>query len=449
MSDDKQVAERKPIRELQAVQSAEPMFDTAQFEHFQRAAQALAHSTLLPPVIRGESDRECFSNLMMVFDIATRWGVPALTIAQCIGIAYGKVVFEGKLIAAVLESKLGIDLDYEWHGKPSDGMAYGITVSATIPGQSKVKSVEGTVGEWHTLDKQGRMQNNWTGANATAQLAYRGARQWCRLYRPAIILGIYSMDEIEEIRGDNFGHVTLKPVTLEKGFAGSDATSLPPAMLLDPSPSVLKEPPAPTTEEPEPEPEKKPEPEKQPEKPQDAQETEKAPDAPDAGETAPAPSADKEKPAAKKKPAAKAKEPPAEATDQKPTLDPALEEYPGLATFCKHLGSKPTWEAIKASVVDIAATDGWRDAGKQPGTPALVATRRAIYAAAMALEDAPDIISDMTLFRCWIEAAEFESELLENAERLKGSDIWETLNAGQQRLLTGSITRRIKELENE
>ena len=214
----------RPERQYQQVVNVQPMLDTGRFEHFQRAATALMHSSILNPSIRGQSPQQCFSNLMLVFDLSDRWKLPAMSIAQGIAIVHDKVVYEGKLIAAMLDASLGVRLHYWWQGQRGTE-AYRIYVSdrpfaelaepdatpaeqvvaingmlspgVQIPGW---RIVDGSVGEWRTFQKDGRTPNPaWTGAATQNQLSYRGSREWARRFEPAQMLGVYGDDEIDAI----------------------------------------------------------------------------------------------------------------------------------------------------------------------------------------------------------------------------------------------------------
>lgn len=202
-----------PQRALARVENAQPLLDSDRFEHFQRASKALMYSSLLPESIRGTAPEQCFSNLMLVFDLSDRWKVPALSIAQCIAIVHNKVVYEGKLIDAMLNAQ-GLDLDYHYTGDRGT-TGYRVYVSdrpfiemtdeqlaALTPGKYPRgwRMVDGAVGDWQTFQKNSQTPNPaWTGQSQHNQLAYRGAREWCRLYESGLLLGVYGEDEIQEI----------------------------------------------------------------------------------------------------------------------------------------------------------------------------------------------------------------------------------------------------------
>lgn len=224
----------RPERQIQRVENLQPMLDSGRFEHFQRASKALMHSTLLNPSVRGDSPESCFSNLMLVFDLSDRWKLPALSIAQCISIVHGKVVYEGKLIAAMLTASLGVRLHYHYTGeRGTDG--YRIFVAdrdwADLSEEDLAqvapdryprgwRVVDGSVADWKTLDKGGKANPAWTGAAQRNQLSYRGSREWARLFEPAQLLGVYGDDELDDmqIRMERARDVTPVVPGLSSGF---------------------------------------------------------------------------------------------------------------------------------------------------------------------------------------------------------------------------------------
>ena len=210
------------VRERTDLMNTQPMLDSQKFEHFQRASKALMNSSILNPTIRGSSPEQCFSNLMLIFDLSDRWKLPAVSIAQGIAIVHEKIVYEGKLITAMLQASLGVHLQYWWTGErgttdyriyvsdrpfaelapadatPAEQMDAINTLlrpGVQIPGW---RLVDGSVGEWRTFQKDGRTPNPaWTGTASQNQLSYRGAREWARRYESAQMLGVYGDDEME------------------------------------------------------------------------------------------------------------------------------------------------------------------------------------------------------------------------------------------------------------
>lgn len=222
------------VPQRQAVENIQPMFDTARFEHFQRAASALMHSSIMNPSIRGNSPQQAFSNLMLLADQSDRWKLPLIAIVQETSIVHDKLVFSGKLIAAALQSSLGIKLfpwftgergatdyrvylsDVTWDDD-SDEMLADLKPGVQIRGR---RIVDGSVGEWRTFLKDGRTPNAaWTGAATQNQLIYRGSREWARRFESAHMLGVYGDDEIDQIQGRMDRARDVTPVAgLSTGF---------------------------------------------------------------------------------------------------------------------------------------------------------------------------------------------------------------------------------------
>lgn len=205
-------AKAAPKREIAPVQNIQPLFDTAKFEHMQRAATALMHSTLLPESVRGSNPQQCFSNMLLIFEQAERWRVPGTALAQCVSIVHGKLVYEGKAVNAGLEGTIGVKLHFHYTGeRGTDGYRVYVSdrsfdelsdeqLAALAPDKYPrgYRMIDGSVGDWKTFQKDGRTPNPaWQGARQRNQLAYRGTREWARLYEAGAILGVYGDDEID------------------------------------------------------------------------------------------------------------------------------------------------------------------------------------------------------------------------------------------------------------
>lgn len=176
-----------------------PLYDTAKFEHMQRIATVMAKASIIPDALKGNSPEQTLGNCFLVVNQAFNWQMDPSAVAQCTSVVYGKLCFEGKLIAAVIETKLGVRLRYEWFGEPGTD-SYGIRISHPDFPEQKI---EGTVGEWKTTEKDNKTTKaNWRGNAATKQLKYRGDREWCRMWAPALMLGVYSDDELEDLSDD-------------------------------------------------------------------------------------------------------------------------------------------------------------------------------------------------------------------------------------------------------
>lgn len=200
-----EIAARPLAREIRTVSNPIDILDTSRFEHMQRIAGVMARSNLIPESLymTGTRDKKeilpfetVMANCFLIVNQAVRWEMDPFAVAQCTSVVKGKLCYEGKLVAAILEAKLGIELDYVWNDAAGD--AYGITVTGTLP-SGKTKTITGTVGDWKTSGEG----SPWRTRNSQMrQLAYRGTREWARLFAPGTLLGIYTSDEMEDMRED-------------------------------------------------------------------------------------------------------------------------------------------------------------------------------------------------------------------------------------------------------
>lgn len=152
-----------------------------------RLAEMMARGKLVPSHLQS-SPGDC----LMVIEQATRWGMSPFAVAQSTSVIQGKLMFEGKLVAAALHTSgaLATRLRYDYSG---EGDARQITVSATLAGEPEPRSVVVRLKDAKTSNRMWQVQSD-------QQLAYHGARVWARRYAPEVMLGVYSPEEMEQPR---------------------------------------------------------------------------------------------------------------------------------------------------------------------------------------------------------------------------------------------------------
>jgi hypothetical protein len=187
-----------PPKRNEAIQVYDPipLLDTSRFEHMQRIAGTMAACSLIPDALRGNTPQVTLANCFLVVNQAVRWNMDPFAVAQSVSVVRGKLCYEGKLVAAVIEQKLGVRLRYEWNDKRGDD--FGVVVSGQFP-DGRVETIDGTVGQWQTKDKEGRVSNQWKSL-PKLMLAYRGSREWARLFAPGVMLGVYTDDELQDMQ---------------------------------------------------------------------------------------------------------------------------------------------------------------------------------------------------------------------------------------------------------
>lgn len=218
-------------RELVVIEDVIPILDTLKFEHQMRIAKVMGSASITPKHLMGSSLDQSIANCFQVVNQAVYWHMDPFAVARSMFILKGKLGFEGKLIAAALEARLGIVLDYEWNEAQPGSDAYGIVVSGPRPKDGKIVSIDGTVGDWKTFTKDEDDEDapqqksggtkpkvvkaNWRGLASRNQLAYRGTQEWMRLYTPGLVLGAFTIDELEsmeeEMRSRNARDISPEP----------------------------------------------------------------------------------------------------------------------------------------------------------------------------------------------------------------------------------------------
>jgi hypothetical protein len=175
-------------------------------------ADVMAKANLVPDHLRGKPG-DCLLIVMQ----AQRWGMDAVSVAQCTSVVHGKLCYEGKLVAAALYAMGAVDgrLHYEIGGT---GQNASITVTGTPRGGNGPQSVSGNVKDWRTIgkDKQGNRIDNAWDKMPEDMLVYRGTRQWARRYAPEALLGVYTPDEMEDVPNDPTIVATVQPARAEK-----------------------------------------------------------------------------------------------------------------------------------------------------------------------------------------------------------------------------------------
>jgi RecT family len=183
-----------PVKTQSAVEKFNPndpvslYMQTNVFEQLQRVSRLISSSGAIPKHLQGDEHvADCF----LVAAQAFRWGMDPFAVAQSTYVLSGKVGYEGKLIAAVVNANPGLSkkLNYSYSG---EGKQRKVRVFGTLKGETEPREVEGTVADWATGNKQ------W--ATMTDQmLAYRGAREWARRHMPEVMLGVYAEEELPEV----------------------------------------------------------------------------------------------------------------------------------------------------------------------------------------------------------------------------------------------------------
>lgn len=188
------------------------ILDPRSFEQLQKAATIMASGkSTIPDHLRNPGD--CLAIIMQ----SLQWHMNPYSVAQKTFLVQGKLGYEAQLVAAVINSsgmiserfrfdffgpwekvigkfdiRKGDKGEYRvpgWSLKDEEGC--GVTVSATLRGESEPRRLD-------VLLAQARTRNSTLWADdPKQQLAYLAQKKWARLYAPDVILGVYTVDELE------------------------------------------------------------------------------------------------------------------------------------------------------------------------------------------------------------------------------------------------------------
>lgn len=156
-------------------------------------AEMMAKGKLVPAHLQG-SPADC----LMVIEQALRWRMSPFAVAQATSANRGKLMFEGKLVAAAMHTSgiLKSRLQYVFSG---EGQARTIRVIGHMKGEREPRDIEVRLLDVKTDNDQWRKQPD-------QQLVYSGSRSWARRHAPEVMLGVYSPEE-------DFGDV-LQPAAI-------------------------------------------------------------------------------------------------------------------------------------------------------------------------------------------------------------------------------------------
>lgn len=180
---------KAPRAEVAAFDPNDPValyMNTGLFEQLQRVAALMSKANVVPEYLRGP---EKLSDCFLVVSQAFRWGMDPFAVAQCTYVLKGKLGYEGKLIAAVVNvsGRLTAPLKPTYRGAGPDRI---VTISGQFKQEAEPRTVEGSVRSWGTENKM------WKD-DPDQILFYRGAREWARRHMPEAVLGVQAEEEVD------------------------------------------------------------------------------------------------------------------------------------------------------------------------------------------------------------------------------------------------------------
>ena len=164
-----------------------------------RLAEMMAKSKTLPAHFHNSP-----GDTLMVVEQAMRWNMSPFAVAQCTSVVKGKLMFEGKLVAAAVQHSGAIDghFDYQFSGT---GLDRKVKVIARRRGEAEPRDIELAL-------KDARTENGMWVKQPDQQLVYAGTRVWARRWTPGVLLGVYAPEEFDapERVADTFAGPTIE-----------------------------------------------------------------------------------------------------------------------------------------------------------------------------------------------------------------------------------------------
>lgn len=199
-------------------------------------ANVMATGKATVPQEYRNSPGDCLAVVMQ----AVQWGMNPFAVAQKTHFISGKIGYEAQLVNAVITSLAPTKdrLHFEWFGdwtkvigkfevkKNSEGKEYrvpawsfkdeeglGVKVWATLKGEDEPRVLE-------LLLAQARTRNSTLWADdPRQQIAYLGTKRWARLYCSDVIMGVYTPDELDDIKPER----EINPAPQSSGSRALDA----------------------------------------------------------------------------------------------------------------------------------------------------------------------------------------------------------------------------------
>ncbi|GAB6854415.1 recombinase RecT [Asaia astilbis] len=163
-----------------------------------KLAQAMASARMVPQHLQS-SPGDC----LMVIEQAMRWQMSPFAVAQATAVVKGKMCFEGKLVAAAIQTSGVLEgrLNYEFTGE-DDKRA--VICAGLIRGEKKARTVEVKLSE-------ARTENQWWKKTPDQMLTYHAARVWARRHTPEVMLGVYAPEEMADAQEERCETVDITP----------------------------------------------------------------------------------------------------------------------------------------------------------------------------------------------------------------------------------------------
>lgn len=177
----------------QALNTTTMLFDQNIMQQMHLIATTMSTSKVTVPKHFQGSQGDCLAMVMQ----AAQWNMNPFAVAQKTHLVNGVLGYEAQLVNAVIQQSGAIKgrFHYEYMGEKDNLQC---RVGAIINGEEDI-----TWGEWlRNGDVTTRNSPLWK-TSPKQQLGYLQVKNWARLFCPGAILGVYTVDEAEEMANSN------------------------------------------------------------------------------------------------------------------------------------------------------------------------------------------------------------------------------------------------------
>ena len=156
------------------------------FDRIWRIAESMAQGRHTVPKHLQGNLADCIAVVTQAFE----WGMNPYVVAQKTHVVNGTLGYESQLVMAVVQRSGAIvgHFHFEW-GK--DGNATLCRAGAILRGDNHI-----TWTEWYSSAAVLVKNSPLWKSNVPQQMGYVQGRNWCRLYAPGAILGVYTAEEL-------------------------------------------------------------------------------------------------------------------------------------------------------------------------------------------------------------------------------------------------------------
>lgn len=178
--------------------------ESIKLEKLMEMATLLSKSTIVPTAYLNRPE-----NCFIALDMASRMGLSAMVVMQNLYVIQGKPSFSGSAIASMIRSSpqfKNVDLNYVGTEGKDDWGAY-----ITAEKASNGKLLKGGTVTIATAKKEGWYQKTGSKWQTMPEimLAYRAYAWFGRVYAPELMMGMQSVEEVQDVSDQIFGEAKV------------------------------------------------------------------------------------------------------------------------------------------------------------------------------------------------------------------------------------------------